>query len=129
MASILSSLISDVEDIERSLAFYNGMLQLPIMRKQTFDGHKLAYLGTGSTEILLLEQPKNEQNPSLERSGGLGIKFYVQHLPVVAQWLTQEHVRVLRDLDMAAAGEHTFLVADPDGYAVLLSEPVVETLH
>jgi hypothetical protein len=42
--------------------------------------------------------------------------------------LKESRVRVLRELDIAALGEHTFLVADPDGYAVLLAEPA-ETIH
>ena len=32
------------------------------------------------------------------------------------------------DLDMAVWGERTFLIADPDGYAVLLAEPI-GTMH
>jgi lactoylglutathione lyase len=128
MANVLSNLILDVEDIDRSLAFYHQMLELPVRLQQSVDGHRLAYLTTGQTEILLLQQPRHEQNPHLDRSGGLVIKFIVKDLPTVARELKGRAVQVLRELDMAKIGERTFLVADPDGYAVLLSEPV-ETLH
>jgi len=128
MASVFSNLILDVQDLDRSLAFYHDLLALPVRTQQHVDGHKLAYLTTGQTEILLLQQPRHEQNPMLDRSGGLVIKFNVRDLPQVARTLKSERVKVLRELDMAEMGERTFLVADPDGYAVLLSEPV-ETVH
>lgn len=128
MASVFSNLILDVQDLDRSLAFYHDLLALPVRTQQHVDGHKLAYLTTGQTEILLLQQPRHEQNPALDRSGGLVIKFNVRDLPKVAKTLKSERVTVLRELDMAPMGERTFLVADPDGYAVLLSEPV-ETVH
>lgn len=128
MSNVFSNLILDVEDLDRSLTFYRDLLQLPVRTQQVVDGHKLAYLTTGKTEILLLQQPRHEQNPHLDRSGGLVIKFQVTNLPKVAKNLKIGEVTVLRELDMANIGERTFLVADPDGYAVLLSEPV-ETLH
>ena len=128
MSNVFSNLILDVEDLDRSLRFYHDMLNLPILREDTLDGHRLAYLATGKTEILLFQQPKHEQNPALDRSGGLVIKFSVQDLPRIAKTLAKKDVTILRDLEMAVWGECTCLVADPDGYAVLLSEPV-ETLH
>ncbi len=128
MASVFSNLILDVTDLDRSLAFYQGMLKLRVTREDNWNGHRIAFLDTGNTEILLLQQPTSEQNPGMERSGGLVIKFHVKDLAAVAQDLERRHVKVLQGLEMALYGERTFLVADPDGYAVLLSEPV-ETLH
>jgi catechol 2,3-dioxygenase-like lactoylglutathione lyase family enzyme len=128
MPNVLSQLILDVKDLDSSLQFYSGMLNLPVRRTDDWDGHRLAYLGTGATEILLVQQPLNEQNPLLDRSGGLVINFHVTNLPKVAENLEKQRVTVLRGLEMAIWGERTFLVADPDGYAVLLSEPV-GTVH
>lgn len=124
MSCTLSNLILDVEDLDRSLEFYHGRLSLPVVREESLEGHRLAYLTAGATEILLVQQPKHEQNPTLDRSGGLLLKFQVANLPLMAAALQRAQVRVLRELDMAMFGERTFLVADPDGYAVLLSEPV-----
>ncbi|HZH98173.1 MAG TPA: VOC family protein [Fimbriimonadaceae bacterium] len=120
----LSHLILDVQDIDRSLAFYSGLLHLPVSRQDSLDGHRLAYLHTGATSLLLLQQPKADQNPLLDRSGGMVIKFQVQDLPHLAKSLERGRVHVLRGLEIAEQGEKTFLVADPDGYAVLLTEPV-----
>lgn len=126
--SQLSHLILDVKDLDRSLSFYHDMLDLPITREDNWDGHRLAYLSTGQTQILLLQQPQHEQNPMLDRSGGLVINFKVTNLPAMAQDLERQNVQVLRSLETALWGDTTFLVADPDGYAVLLSEST-ETQH
>ncbi len=128
MASVFANLILDVGDIDRSLVFYHEMLNLPIERQETCDGHRLAYLHAGQTEILLLQQPKDEQNPTLHRSGGLVMKFYVRGIRTIADFFVERRVTVLQELEMPSFGERTLLVADPDGYAVLLAEPV-ETLN
>jgi lactoylglutathione lyase len=128
MENVFTNLILDVGDLDQSLAFYHGLLHLPIKKSEEFDGHRLAYIITGKTVILLLQQPKDEQNPMLERSGGQVMKFRVQGLQSIAKDLQNHDVKVLRGLEMAVWGERTFLVADPDGYAVLLSEPVT-TVH
>ena len=128
MGSVFANLILDVGDIDRSLTFYHDMLNLPIQRQETFDGHRLAYLHAGQTEILLLQQPKDEQNPTLLRSGGLVMKFYVSGIRKIADYLQERRVTVLQELEMPSFGERTFLIADPDGYAVLLAEPV-ETIN
>ncbi len=124
MGSVFANLILDVGDLERSLAFYHDMLHLPIERQESLEGHHLAYLLAGDTQILLLQQPKDEQNPDLSRSGGLVMKFYVHEIGKVASNLLAKRVTVLQGLEMPAHGERTLLVADPDGYAVLLAEPV-----
>lgn len=121
---MLTHLILDVHDIDRSLAFYNGLLSLPLQKRENCGGHRLAYLRTGQTELLLVQQPLDEQNPSLDRSGGLVLNFHVHNLRSIAGHAREAHATVLRDLEDPACGERTLLLADPDGYAVMLSEPV-----
>jgi predicted enzyme related to lactoylglutathione lyase len=128
MPGTFSNLILDVQDMERSLDFYHGLLQFPIKQMDDFDGHRLAYINTGRTELLLVQQPRNEQNPSLERTGGQVMSFRVSGLQSIAADMERQNVTVLRGLEMAVWGERTFLVADPDGYTVLLTEPV-STVH
>ncbi|KAA0239271.1 MAG: hypothetical protein EDM74_04440 [Armatimonadetes bacterium] len=128
MACQFTSLILDVRDMDVSLEFYHGLLHLPVRHEEDWDGHRLAYLSTGATEILLLQQPANEQNPMLDRAGGQVINFRIGNLPQVSKFLIDHKVTILRGLEMAVWGERTLLVADPDGYAVLLSEPV-GTMH
>jgi lactoylglutathione lyase len=128
MSSVFANLILDVGDLERSLAFYHDMLNLPIDRREHLDGHSLAYLKAGGTEILLLQQPKSDQIPGMERSGGLVMKFYVREILKVATHLRDNKFTILQGIDDAALGERSCLVEDPDGYAILLAEPV-ETLN
>lgn len=124
-----SNLILDVQDMDASLRFYHDLLHLPIRHQESFEGHRLAYLKTGRTELLLVQQPQGEQNPLLTRAGGQVMNFKVHDLPALAGDLERHRVKVLRGLEMAVWGERTFLIADPDGYAVLLSEPVAQTVH
>ncbi|MFN3728991.1 MAG: VOC family protein [Fimbriimonadaceae bacterium] len=126
--SVLTKLILDVQDLDRSLRFYGELLEIDVVNRNNMEGHRLAWLISGNTELVLLQQPISEQNPALDRRGGMLINFQVKGLPALTQQLMKEGVTVLRDLDMALWGERTFLIADPDGYAVLLSEPV-ETVH
>ncbi len=124
MNSVLSQIILDVQDLDRSLHFYSRLLGLKVSRQEDDEGNRIAYLDTGGTEILLLQQPEGEQVPMMDRSSGLVINFRVCNLPAVSETLDRNEVIVLRRLEMAVWGERTLLVQDPDGYAVLLSEPV-----
>lgn len=124
MQRVFAHLILDVRSVERSIGFYRDLLGFSLRRLEECDGHHLAYIRAGELEILLLEQPPGERNKYLQRGGGVVLNFRVTNLPEVAQTLKRDSVSVLRDLDVPPFGEKTLLVADPDGYAILLSEPV-----
>jgi predicted enzyme related to lactoylglutathione lyase len=122
MSSLLSNLILDVGDMERSLSFYRDLLGLEVSREDRWDGHRLVFLQAGAAEMLLLQQPVGEQELRFPRSGGMMIKFSVEDLPRLEGLITREGLQVLRPLEAAPFGERSLLVADPDGYAVLLAE-------
>lgn len=122
MPSVFTSLILDVVDVERSLEFYSGLLQLPVRQIDQCDGHRLVYLKTGQTEILLIQQPPSDQVDQPDRSSGLVINFLVRSLPDLVSQLQSRQVPILRGLEQDFYGDRSCLVADPDGYAVLLSE-------
>jgi len=124
MNSVLSQVILDVQDLDRSLHFYRDLLGLRVSSEECDEGDRVAHLETGGTEMLLVQQSDSPLRRKVERSGGLVINFRVKDLPSVAEALTKEQVVVLRRLEMAVWGERTMLVQDPDGYAILLSEPV-----
>lgn len=124
MATFLSQVILDVQDIRRSLEFYHGVLSLPVRQEDSFEGHHLAYLRTGGSELLLIQQPSDEQGELLERCGGLVINFEVDDLGALLPTVQSHEIEVLRGVEDAGCGERTMLIADPDGYAILLSETI-----
>lgn len=128
MHSIFAHLILDVESVEKSLGFYRDKLGFEVRSVGELDGHRLANLSANGFDLLLLQQPREDQPTSADRGRGLVMNFHVSGLRQVATKLKAEHVQVLRDLDDAAFGERTLLITDPDGYAILLSEPV-GTMH
>lgn len=121
---MLATLILDVMDLDRSLEFYHVLLQLPMAHLEEVDGHRVARVNAGNLELTLVEQPSEDQNPLLQRTGGIVLNFRMRDLPKVAADLERSCVNILRGLEMALWGDRTLLVTDPDGYAVLLSEPV-----
>ncbi len=124
MQSVFAHLILDVRNVNRSIRFYCDRLGMSVSKTDEWNGHHLAYLHSADFELLLLEQPTKDQSPGFQRGGGIVMNFRVQNLSGLAAQLKQNLVPVLRDLDEPEYGDKTILVTDPDGYAVLLSEPV-----
>jgi len=118
-----------VQDLDRSLHFYRDLLGLRVVRKECDEGDRIARLGTGGTEMLLVQQSDSPIRRPIARSGGVVINFRVKDLPAFAESLGTHKVVVLRRLEMAVWGERTMLVQDPDGYAILLSEPVAASRY
>jgi len=128
MHSVFAHLILDVESVEKSLGFYRDKLGFEVRSVGELDGHRLASIWANGFEILLLQQPEEDQPIINDRGRGLVMNFQVAGLRQVDSQLKREHVSVLRELDDAAFGDRTLLITDPDGYAILLSEPV-GTVH
>jgi catechol 2,3-dioxygenase-like lactoylglutathione lyase family enzyme len=126
MKSLFVNLILDVEDLDRSLASYRDSLSLAVRHEEQLDGYRLAFMQTGGTEITLLEQPAVADAPPIIRRGGQVLKFYVRDLPTMVEGLLGQAVTVLRDIELPMGGERSCLIADPDGYAILLAEPVAD---
>ncbi|MDQ2985421.1 MAG: VOC family protein [Armatimonadota bacterium] len=128
MESLFAHLILDVASVDESLSFYHDQLGLVVAGVGELDGNRLATIIAGTTQILLLQQPEQDRPPVQDRGRGLVLNFKVSGLCDVASRLKQSHVQILRDLEDPPFGDRTFLISDPDGYAILLSEPV-GTLH
>ncbi len=124
MQSVFSQLILDVRNVDASVGFYRDSLGLDVFKTDEFEGHRLAYMTSDGFELLLLEQPNRDQMPPALRGGGVVMNFRVSNLPRLAETLKKERIDVLRDLDDPSHGDRTLLIADPDGYSILLSEPV-----
>lgn len=128
MESLFAHLILDVESVDKSLMFYHEHLGFSVLGVGELDGHRLATVRAGDMEILLLQQPEDDRASIHDRGRGLVMNFKVSGLLEVATRLKRQQVQILRDLEDPPFGNRTFLISDPDGYAILLSEPV-GTLH
>ena len=128
MESLFANLILDVESVDASLSFYHDQLGFAVLGIGELDGHRLATVKAGMMEILLLQQPEDDRPLIQERGRGLVLNFKVSGLDFMAAKLKQSQVQVLRDFEDPPFGDRTFLISDPDGYAILLSEPV-GTVH
>ena len=128
MQSVFAHLILDVENVEKSIGFYRDNLGFEVRGVGEFEGNRLATVWANGFEILLLQQPPEGPPHSRDRGHGCILNFQVHGLKEFAGRLKKSRVHVLRDMDDPAFGERTFLITDPDGYAILLSEPV-GTLH
>ena len=128
MESLFAHLILDVDSVDQSLVFYHDQLGFSVLGVGELDGHRLATVRAGDMEILLLQQPADDRAGIHDRGRGLVMNFKVSGLLEVATRLKASQVQILRDLEDPPFGNRTFLISDPDGYAILLSEPV-GTIH
>ena len=120
MASSLHQVILDVADLDRSLAFYGNLLQLRVEECTRLDGCKMATLFTGCASIVLVQQQIEEGH--YDRTGGVVLNFWVKDVVTLQSRLAHLGCPVLRGLERDKVGNQSILVADPDGFAVLLSE-------
>ena len=109
-----------VKDIEKSIAFYNGLLGLPIAMKHYSNTQKLVMLGEeNDAKVELLE------NPNVPVSAGndsITMGFATDSLEKMTEKLTDAGYPVVRG--PISPNEHiTFsFFRDPDGYKIQLSE-------
>lgn len=82
-----------VQDMEKSLSFYNGLLGLPIVRKQLLpNGQTLLFMGMQGQP--LLELIPSEQAVSYS---GFSIGFNVEDLPSLRQRLAASGYAIKRE--------------------------------
>ncbi|MBS1704426.1 MAG: VOC family protein [Armatimonadetes bacterium] len=124
----IAKLILDVGNMPRSLAFYHGVLHLPLIEQQVVDGHRLARLSSGSIEIMLVEQPQEDQGDAQMRLGGMVVIFWVDDFEEMLKFVRTASTKILSLNREGNGGPRSMLVTDPDGYTLLLSERS-ETVH
>ncbi len=104
-----------VQDMEKAVAFYNGLLEIPIIRRQPIGGGKeLMFMGVDG-------QPNLELIPSTEpvSYSGFSIGFDVEDLEAIKQKLAQNGYPVKHEM---TAGPSTVLcfLQGPNGEEVEL---------
>jgi catechol 2,3-dioxygenase-like lactoylglutathione lyase family enzyme len=103
-----------VADVEQAVAFYQGALGLPVLRRLTTDDGLLraAWLRVGSS-VLMLEQTLRGEGPGA--GSGHVLAFTVTDLAASMELLEGRGIRV------TDRTSHTLYCTDPDGHRVGLS--------
>lgn len=109
-----------VKSLETSLAFYQGILGLPIDRQQHHGDVALAMLGDKNQPKIELIQGSNAPKESLTSAITIGIT--VDDLDQALRHVTSHGVRVSRGPISPGPHIRFAYVLDPDGYEVQLVE-------
>jgi len=122
-----------VADLGITEAFYAGLLQLPVRRAFTMRGSPdhLVMKQDGWELIFIEEETVTRGNPFLEerlaeypKGVGLALHFRVEEIEDIADSLEEEGLEVLYPLEEKPFGMKELWCFDPDGYLVVLEEPV-----
>lgn len=124
----------NVDDLERSLAFYVDLLGFHVRYQRPED--RFAYLERDGAELMMEETfgPGRRWHPApLEHPYGRGINFQIETTNVTALYarLSQAGCSFILDLeekwyrvDARNEGQRQFVVIDPDGYLLRFCEAI-----
>ncbi|GAB4301876.1 MAG: VOC family protein [Desulfuromonadia bacterium] len=122
-----------VSNIAASAAFYGGILDLPLQHALTANGAPEHFvIRSGSMEIVfvedegvLREHPALAERLSLYPRGvGVTLHFTVTNIEEIADALNEEGLDIFYPLTIHPFGIKELWCHDPDGYLVVLEEPV-----
>jgi lactoylglutathione lyase len=115
-------------DLDKSLAFYNKVLELKPIRRNEFPYRKymLVFLGYGMHKSdIFLELTYNWGERKYEIGNGFGhIAFEIPDLITTCTKAIEYSGTVTRELGVlkTSSGENVAFVTDPDGYSIELIE-------
>ena len=108
-----------VEDLDRSLAFYNGLLGLPIVERFQGTGNEIAMLGeTNGTHLELVCKGQPAPEPPGQ---GISVGIAFPSLDAISETLSNAGCKVSPLISPNPNVRFRF-VSDPDGYTVQLVE-------
>lgn len=122
-----------VADLDSTEAFYAGILDLSVRRGLTVpgapehlilehDGWELMFV---EAEAVLRAHPQLEEPfATYPRGVGLALQFRVDGIEDIYEAILEEDLEVLYPLDEKPYGIKDIWCFDPDGYLVVLVEPV-----
>ncbi|MGD8312058.1 MAG: VOC family protein [Gammaproteobacteria bacterium] len=113
-----------VQDTERALQFYHGLLGLAIDESRPDLGFPGAFLETGNAQIHLLEPGPHAAQEAADRHGGRDrhVALEVQDLEAVVQALDEAGIACT----LSRSGRRALFCRDPDGNALELLERLAE---
>ncbi len=118
-----------VTDLERSLEFYTGVLEMQLLRRQDYPEGRftLAFVGYGpETETAVLELTWNWDTDHYEMGNAYGhIAIGVEDVYAACDRVRERGGKVVRDAGPMKGGSTVIaFIEDPDGYKIeLLQDP------
>ena len=107
-----------VSDLDRSIAFYNGLLDLPVVARFNGNGNEIAMLGEADgTHLELLCKPGRPETVGQ----GVSVGYAFPDIEAMGQKLTDAGYPVSPIIQPNPETKFRF-VTDPDGYQVQLVE-------
>ena len=133
MAEAPFSIQLSVADLGTTEAFYAGILELPVQRAITPVGapEHLVLEGEGCQVIFVEDCAVGQLHPILEarlegypRGVGMTLHLRVTGIQDIYQELMEEDLEILYPLERKPYGTMELWCFDPDGYLVVLEEPI-----
>ena len=122
-----------VADIDITEAFYGGILEMPVKRALTSPGapEHLIMEQDGWSLIFVEESAVIHAHPILEerfsiypKGVGITLHFRVNDIEEISDALEDEGLEILYPLERKPYGAMELWCFDPDGYLVVLEQPV-----
>ena len=122
-----------VADLGTTEAFYAGILELPVHRAVTPVGapEHLVLISEGCQVIFVEDSAVGQLHPILEarlegfpRGVGMTLHLTVSGIADIYQELLEEDLEILYPLERKPYGTLELWCFDPDGYLVVLEEPI-----
>lgn len=109
-----------VNDMEKSLAFYQEIVQLPLQGRTNLEGGmELAFLGEGETKVELVW--KKGESPALYGQD-ISMGFFVDDLDVMMKFVTDRGISILGGPFKPNEHIRFFFVLDPNGLRIQFVE-------
>lgn len=119
---MLGKIILDVDDLGRSMTFYQNLLGCTGEKgHDTKSGVAFGVLTAGSVRVMLVARPLGEQSPQMDRTGGMVLNFQVKNLERVKSVFSEYVLSTQLEL-IPGHCDTGILMTDPDGYALWISQ-------
>ena len=115
----VGNVILAVQDIDKSIEFYNGIIGLPIKRQR----RSWVDLGTSGALLSLHPTSLTAEHVGSSIDNGITIGFLVGDVKSAVDELKEKGIKIHRDIVEKDAGKNA-IISDPDGYLISLFEPI-----
>ena len=127
------SLQMAVADLDTTEAFYGGILELPVSRALTaWGGPEHLVMRVGGWELIFVDEAAVARaHPALQdrldvfpKGVGMTLHFRVTAIEDISDAIEEEGLEILYPLEEKPYGMKELWCFDPDGYLVMLEEPI-----